>query len=368
MAERRVLLVSPSLEGRGAERIVVELARHAREHGQPVGVAAPPGLLGAELDELGITRHDLVERHRSVAGVALASMTVARALLAVRPTLIHAHNPKMTLVSNAGRRLSPLRRPRLVATFHGGDRREDQRAARLLRLADHVVCVDGELQERMLDAGVPRHMMTVIPNGTAPASALSPGERRQLREQLDLTGPVVTVVGALVASKAVDRFIRAAARVAEARPDAEFLVVGDGPLRGDLEHLVSSLGLCDRVTFAGHRRDAQALVALSAVVVSTSLSEGLSLVALEALAAGIPLVAPDVGGMRELLSSGAGVLLPDTTPVAVGAAVAAILESATKARSMGEIGRAVAAQHDLDRMLRSYDGLYEALIGGEGDW
>ena len=368
MAEIRILLVSPSLDERGAERIVVEIARHARERGHPVTVAAPPGSLDVELEDLGISRRALAERRRSVAGVALASVAVARALRDVRPTLIHAHNPRMTFVSHAAQRLSLWRRARLVATFHGGDRREDQRAARLLRLADHVVCVEDELQERMLGAGVPHHMMTVIPNGTPPAVLLSHGERRQLREQLGLIGPVVTVVGGLVASKAVDRFIRAAAHVAEERPDAVFLVVGDGPLRGDLERLAASLGLSDRVTFAGHRRDARALIAQSAVVVSTSRSEGLSLVALEALAAGVPLVATDVGGMRGLLSSGAGVLLTDTTPSAVAAAVAGVLGSSTWARSMGEIGRTVAARHDLGSMLRSYDSLYEALIGGRDEW
>jgi glycosyltransferase involved in cell wall biosynthesis len=356
--------VSPSLDERGAERIVVELARHARQLG-PVTVAAPPGSFDADLGDLGVPRLPLEERRRSVPGAALTSLTLARGLGVVRPSVIHAHNPKMTVAVHAARRLARCR-ARLVATFHGGDRGEDRRAARLLRLADHVVCVDDELAARMSDAGVPDRRVTVIRNGTSPAADLGPAERQRLCEELALTGPVVTSVGELTASKAVDRFLRAAARVAEQRPDAMFLVVGDGPRRGDLERLAASLGLSDRVRFAGRRRDARALIAASAVVVSTSRSEGLSLVALETLAAGVPLVAPDVGGMRTLLSTGAGVLLPDTGPATVGDAVAGILRSPGRADSMGAVGRSVTAEHDLDRMLRAYAGLYEELRGDRG--
>jgi len=337
---------------------VVELARHAQRQGRRVTVAAPPGPFDADLRDLGVPRRPLQERRRSAPGAVLTALALARVVGDVQPTVIHAHNPKMTVVAHAARRLA-RRRSRLVATFHGGDRREDGRAARLLRLADHVVCVDDELAERMSDAGVPDCRVTVIRNGTSPAAALDPDERRRLCGELGLTGPVVASVGELVRSKAVDRFLRAAAHVAAEHPDARFLVVGDGPLRGDLERLAADLGLTDRVRFAGRRRDARALIGVSAVVVSTSESEGLSLVALETLAAGVPLVAPDVGGMRGLLATGAGVLVTDTDPGTVGAAVAAVLRSPDRAGSMGAAGRAlVAAEHDLDRMLRSYAGLY----------
>jgi glycosyltransferase involved in cell wall biosynthesis len=351
--------VSPSLDERGAERIVVELARHTRQQGHPVTVAAPPGSFDGDLGDLGVPRRALEERGRSVPGAGRTALALARIVADVRPTVIHAHNPKMTVVAHLARRLARSRAG-LVATFHGGDRREDRRAARLLRLADHVVCVDDELAVRM--SGVPETKLTVIRNGTPPAVVVGPDERHRLSEELGLTGPVVASVGGLVASKAVDRFLRAAAHVAAECPEAVFLVVGDGPLRGDLERLAGSLGLSDRVRFAGPRRDARALIAASAVVVSTSRSEGLSLVALETLAAGVPLVAPDVGGMRGLLSTGAGLLVLDTDPRTVGAAVTGILRSAGRAGAMGAAGRAlVAAEHDLDRMLRSYAALYRTM-------
>jgi glycosyltransferase involved in cell wall biosynthesis len=362
VADVRLLLVSPSLDERGAERIVVELARHARQQGLAVTVAAPPGSFDADLGDLGVTRRPLAERRRSVPGAAFTSLTLARVLGDDRPSVIHAHNPKMTVVAHAARRFA-RGRPRLLATFHGGDRGEDRRAARLLGVADHVVCVDDELAVRMSDAGLPDRKLTVIRNGTPPAVPLGPVERRRLCDELGLVGPVVASVGELVASKAVDRFLHAAAHIGGERPDARFLVVGDGTLRDDLERLAASLGLSGRIRFAGRRRDARALIALSSVVVSTSRSEGLSLVALETLAAGVPLVAPDAGGMRGLLSSGAGVLVPDTEPGTVAAAVVGILRSPGRAAAMGAAGRAVAAEHDLDPMLRSYAGLYDELSG-----
>jgi len=358
----RVLLLSPTMEVAGAERIVVALARHLAAGGHEVTVAAPPGPLDDELATAGVARRLLADRQRSRIGAARAAAAVAGAIRAGRPTVVHAHNPKMAAVAAAARRAVPGLAPPLLATFHGGDREDDPAAARLLRRADHLVCVEDGLRSRMVAHGCRPDRTEVIVNGVAPALAPDDPALARLDAELGLTGPVVAAVGTLHAGKAVDRIVRAAAIVTAAEPGARALVVGDGPERGALEALASSLGLGDRIRFLGVRRDAAALIQRADVVVSTSRSEGLSLAALEALGAGTPLVAPDVGGMRRLLGSGAGVLLADTEPGTVAAAVLAVLRSPDRGRAMGERGRAlVAAHHGRGAMLDAYEALYADL-------
>jgi len=362
----RVLLVAPTLERAGAERIVVDLARHLHGRGHEVVVAAPAGPLGDELDAVEVGRHPLADRGRSPIGAARAALAVAGAVRALRPTVVHAHNPKMTAVARAALALGPRDRPRLLATFHGGDPRDDRAAARLLRRADEIVCVEDDLRTRLVAHGCPRDRTRVVLNGVAVPAPDEP-LRRCLEAELGLdpATPVVVTVGSLVAGKAVDRVIRAARLVVEAVPEAAILVVGDGPLRGELEALAATVVGPGRIRFLGARRDVPTLLQRASVAVSTSRREGLSLAALEALAAGTPLVAPDVGGMRRLLGSGAGVLVDDTEPATMAAALVAVLRAPDEGRAMGEIGRElVTARHGRGRMLDEYEAFYGELSRG----
>jgi glycosyltransferase involved in cell wall biosynthesis len=176
----------------------------------------------------------------------------------------------------------------------------------------------------------------------------------------------VAIVGSLTERKSVDRFVSAASIVGRTIPDAQFLVVGDGPLRAQLEALAVSSGCADAVRFLGVRRDATAIVQRATAVVSTSHAEGLSLVALETLGAGTPLIAPDVGGMRRLLQSRTGVLLDDTEPTTVAAAIVAVLGASDDERTaMGDRGRAlVESQYSQRHMLEEYMVMYGELSRG----
>jgi glycosyltransferase involved in cell wall biosynthesis len=167
----RVLLVSPTLEVAGAERIVVALARHAAAQHHEVAVVAPSGPLEDELIPFGIACHHIARLQRSVLGAAGAAAAVARTIHTFRPTVIHAHNPKMTAIAAAARRLSLRRGAPLLTTFHGGEARDDRAAARLLRLADRLVCVEDELLTTMLANGCRQDRSQVIVNGVAPPMA-----------------------------------------------------------------------------------------------------------------------------------------------------------------------------------------------------
>jgi len=358
----RVLHLCATLGVGGAERILVDLARHTAEQGHQVAVAASSGPLEDELLSAGIACHPVPAHGRSASGAVATAVVVARVLHSFRPDVVHAHNPRMTAVAVAARRLCRGVDAPVLAVFHGGDAADDRAASLLLRRADRLVCVEDDLRTRMIASGCRADRIEVIVNCAAPALAPNHPLLADLDAELGLTDPTVAVVGALSAGKAVDRFVSAAAIVAETVPEAQFLVVGEGPQRAQLEQLVASSALESRVRFLGVRRDATAIIQRATVVVSTSRGEGLSMTALEALGAGTPLIAPDVGGMRRLLGSGAGVLLVDTEPATVAAAITHVLRSPEDRDVMSERGQAlIATAHDQRQMFDRYEAIYAEL-------
>jgi glycosyltransferase involved in cell wall biosynthesis len=176
--------------------------------------------------------------------------------------------------------------------------------------------------------------------------------------------PVVSVVGRLVAQKAHDRFLRAAKLVHQKVPRAKFLIVGDGELRAPTEALAGRLGLADAVVFTGIRADATTIIARSDLLVFSSDWEGLSIAALEALARGVPVVSTAVEGTRELLSEGAGVVVPHEDE-ALAAAIVECLGDPERRAELGATGRRIHRERfSTARMAAVYRTLYERLLPG----
>jgi glycosyltransferase involved in cell wall biosynthesis len=176
--------------------------------------------------------------------------------------------------------------------------------------------------------------------------------------------------------KGVDDFLHAAAIVAARVPGVRFLLIGDGVLiRGGkivkndsyceaLQESAAKLGLADRLVFTGFRLDVPALLAECSVSVLPTLSEGLSNTILESMAAGLPVVATDVGGNPELVQEGrTGFLVPARNPEALGDRICRVLEDRSLADRLGEAGRRRVVDHfSMDRMLNDTEGLYENLL------
>jgi glycosyltransferase involved in cell wall biosynthesis len=239
----------------------------------------------------------------------------------------------------------------VLATHHGAATAGEARAARVLsRAADLVVCVSEDL------AGAFEGPVRVIHNGVPPAP---PSDPAALDAELGLAGaPLVAAVGRLVPEKGPERFLRAAALVHAAEPAARFALVGDGPLRDELEGLAGAWGLA--VRFTGARADSRALIARADVLVVASDAEGQSLVTLEALSAGTPVVSTPVAGMAGL----AGVsVVADFTPEALADEVTALLRAPGRRAELGAAGAALAsAELTLDAMVDAYAALYASIL------
>lgn len=158
-------------------------------------------------------------------------------------------------------------------------------------------------------------------------------------------------------------FLSLAAKICAERPDVEFLLVGDGPLRAELERQVEDLRIANRVRFVGDQRDIPGVLASLDVSVMPSSSESFSNVILESMAAGIPVVAARVGGNPELLDDGRGIMFAAGDDSDLLACVRRILSDRGMRSRIGEHARQFArANFTMERITKEYENLYVDLL------
>ena len=275
-----------------------------------------------------------------------------------RPDLVHVNSSKAGVLG----RLAALvmRVPVRVFTVHGwAFKAHTGQTSRLYRWADRLmgpltsatICVS----ETERAAGLAAHTCVaqrtvVIPNAVDVGAA--PGARH------DGDPPQVVTVGRLAAPKDALTLLRALSALAPIPFSA--LLVGDGPDRAEVEAEIRALGLEDTVALAGSRSDVPSLLAAADVFVLSSRSEGAPFSILEAMAAGLPVVASDVGGVGELVVDGeTGLLVPPADPVGLAEALRRVLLDAALRRRFGAAGRARAAERfDLRALRRAHLELY----------
>jgi glycosyltransferase involved in cell wall biosynthesis len=214
---------------------------------------------------------------------------------------------------------------------------------RHLRLMDHVVAVsDGQAERVRRWCGVPVGRVTVIRNSArlGAFAATEPARDRLLGFFPRPPSRVIVAAGRLSPEKGFDVLIEAAASVLAADPAAGIVIFGEGPLRPELERQVRDRGLAGRVVLPGFRSDLDALLAAADVVTLPSFTEGLPNVALEASAAGIPVVATAVGGTPEVIAAGdTGFLVPPGRPDELAASLARLLRDPRLCAALGAAGR-----------------------------
>jgi glycosyltransferase involved in cell wall biosynthesis len=270
----------------------------------------------------------------------------------LRPAVVHAH-----LFASAAAAAHAVRGSSvpLVVTEHTEGPWRDRRAlSGLVHLrADRVLATSTAVRDRLVtDHGVAPHRIEVLlpaaaalPTADGPPAV--PGR------------PAVGLVGRLVPDQGVDVLLRAAALVSTVVPQVAFLVVGDGPLRPELERRAVVLGLAGTVTFTGYRSDATRLVGGLDVLAVPSRADGSPLVVCEAMAAGVPVVASRVGGLPDLVEDGgSGLLVRPGEPEDLARALVSLLLDPEAARRLGARGRSLAASRSHERLVDRVTQLY----------
>ncbi len=234
----------------------------------------------------------------------------------------------------------------------------------VIRLTDKVISVS-DATARWLEEkrGVPRNHITVIPYGvdlSVYKNGREPGLRAELGLQKDHM--VVGMVGRLVHQKGHRYLVRAAEGIVKKFPGVRFVLVGDGPLRREIESFIAEKGLQDHFLLLGIRHDVHRILREFDIFCLPSLFEGLPNVILEAMASGLPVVATHVDGTKEaVVPSDTGLLVPPKDPAELGKALTTLLSDPKKAGEMGKAGRRrVEAHFSLEAQVKSFEKLYQA--------
>jgi glycosyltransferase involved in cell wall biosynthesis len=359
------MVLVDTLAAGGAERVAVELAcRVDRLAYEPHVVATKKGgPLEERLVAAGLPYTVLGRGRRTAARPALRAFELARG-----SDLIHSH-----LFGNNvwGALLSRSAGIPLVAHEHnrvGRHVRSERAFDRLLigSTADYVLCVSDQVGRPLVEAGVDAAKIEVLPNGVPLDDALSRADARRELE-LSKTDVVIGCVASLRPEKAHDVLLRAFALVLAGSPAARLCIVGDGAERERLETYASRLGVEDRVLWAGERRDAGRLVSAFDVAVLCSRSEGLPLSALEAMAAGTPLIASRVGSLPTLLDGGAGLLVGSDDAPGLARAIDLLLADRGLARELAQRARTVIAErYELSTIVKRLEGIYDRALTARG--
>ena len=310
-------------------------------------LAAPPAVLAKLADAVSSAPYPL-----SPSGSPLAQIRSGRAAgrwACGRADVLHGHGLARVLLYAAAAKTSGLP---LVVTLHNLvpplSLPEKLVAKAALSVARKVICVSQAVSESAAVL-VPKEKRVVIRNGVR----ITPGPNNG--ELVGRGQGEILCVARLAPEKGIDVLLSAMERL----PDARLLVAGDGPERNELE---ASAG--KNVAFLGFVEDIPALLERAALVVVPSRSEGLGLSALEAMAAGKPVVASRIGGLCEVVVHGeTGLLVPPGDPEALAEALKSLLADPARARKMGEAGRArVRAEFDVQAMREKTRAVWEGAM------
>lgn len=331
----------------------------------------PPRAYVQELEKAGISVYSL-DIQRKIPDPR-PILRFARLIRSLEPDIVHSHMVHANLLARLVRPIVPV--PLLICTAHstleGGRFRE-----LLYRLTDSLCDLTTQVSQEGLEryvriGAVPKNKIRYTPNGIdADLFSPDPEVRKRMRGELEIESAFVWVaVGRFDPPKDYPNMLKAFSRVNQDNQDTLLIIVGDGPLRSVIEEQAQDLGLKDCVRFLGIRRNIPELMNAADGYVMSSGWEGLPMVLLEAHAMGLPIVATDVGGNRDVVKDvETGFLVPPKDPGALAGAMLRLMGlSEEERRRMGEKGRRyIEATYSIDRVVEMWEELYRELLAEKG--
>ena len=296
-----------------------------------------------------------------------------------RPDIVHTHSSKAGVVGRIAARRAGV--PHVVHTVHGwGFHPRQSWAERTLYqaverwcapMSDRLIVVAEPNREQGLRLGIGTPgQYRLIRSGIEVEQYRAPaGTRERVRASLGLADGqfVFGSVGRLSPQKAPADLVHAFARVVHEHPEAHLLLVGDGPLRGEVESLIARLGVSGHATLLGLRRDVSDLMSAFDAFVLASRWEGLPRTIPQAMAAGLPVIATRVDGAPDAVRDGeTGCLVPPADVGALADGMAQLIADPDRSRTLGRAGRARVHDFSAGRMVVELEALYEELVRRDG--
>ena len=362
-----VLQVVLNLDPGGTEHLVLEICKRVQPAFDPIVCCLDEeGGWASTLQGAGIEVVALGRRpgFRPELGLRIAQLAARRGA-----RLLHCHHYSPFVYGRIA--ASWNRRLKLAYTEHG--RLSDAAPSWKRRLVNPLLArfngpifaVSEELRRYMVSARFPAHRVRVIHNGIATGALPTDGDRRRARFLLGLDDDafVAMTVARLDPVKDLGTAIDAFAGVRRRVPRARLVIVGDGPERDTLAARAARPDVNGAVSLIGYRSDVTALLAAADVYVNSSISEGISLTILEAMAAGLPVVATAVGGTPEVIDGTTGILVPARCPDRLGDAVSGLALDPRRREQLGRSARRrLEAQFAIERMVDQYLRAYRLLL------
>jgi glycosyltransferase involved in cell wall biosynthesis len=300
-----------------------------------------------------------------------------------RPAILHTHTAKAGAVGRIAALLAGSARPPVIVhTFHGHVLEGYFSALRsavfgriewaLARMTTRLIVVSPQVADDLVRLKIAPHDRIELVRVGFDLDRFAVSEQRRatlrasMRSELGIAPgrKLVTFVGRIVPVKRVDRFLSVAGELSRRLDDVHFLVIGDGELRPELEASAPARALGDRLTWAGFRRDLVAIYCASDVVVLTSDNEGTPVSLIEAGASGLPVVATDVGGIRDVVEDRvSGRVINPGDPAGMASAIGEIIGDPELAARFGAAGRSNSlSRFSVGRLTEDLDQLYTRLL------
>ena len=373
----RVLHIISELGFGGAEMTVYSLATALAARGHTVHVAGLfdlPALerdIGHELADQAVTVHRLGMRNKLDLPRLLRLVALIRR---TRPDVVHTHLWHADVAGRLCCQLAGRGRPALVSTVQTAEGRPMGWRFAINRLTgvleDASVFVSPSVMGFCArHGGLRAGRCLVIPNGIDLRHFAELPDRREVRARWAVPADalVVGTVARLEPYKAVADLVRAFAALAGRWPRAMLVIAGSGPEEASLRGQVQALGLADRVRLVGFQRDVRPVLAALDVFVLPSRWEGLPLAALEAMAAGLPVVVTNVAGSRDLIRhERTGLVVPAGDVGALAVAIERCWTDGEFAKRLGRLARQAAGAYSIDNMVTRYERLYWEVLGAGG--
>lgn len=363
----KILLLTTHLNLGGIGCYTLSLAKSLKKRGHNTLVVSGGGDLVSEVNRCGITHIKININTKSELSpkVFLAIFKLHSIVKGEGIELIHAQNRVAQVIAD---RVAKSNRVPYVTTCHGFFR--PHWARRVFGCwGDKVVAISEAVREHLVnDLKVKKEKITLVHNGVDIAKFshfYSEAEKEKFRNQAGLrNGPVVGIIARLSLVKGHRYLLAAMREVVNLKPDAQLLIIGEGSLKEELLNQTKMLGLKENVVFFGSIFDTTLALSVMDIFALPSLKEGLGLSIMEAQAAGIPVIASNVGGIYTIIKDNEnGFLVPPEDSLSLARAIIRLMDDPKLAKKMGDRGREIIQRKfSLDEMVKRIEEVYKQCV------
>lgn len=360
---RNIMHVTFSLDIGGSEKLVLELVNRVNKDlfKSSVCCLTKHGNLSKELDDFGV-KADYLNKKDGID--YLLPFKLAKILKKEKIDIIHTHDSTANLYAIAAVKIAG--RGKIFNTEHGGIYFESNGKKIINRLLCHLnkkmVCVSNSIRDDLVKMGLPKNRLKVIPNGIDLEKFNISIDLDKKRAELGLNDSdfIICSVGRLSKEKNQKMLLDSVKPILSEIPNAKFLIVGDGPMKRQLEDYAVELKISPATRFLGMRTDVPEILQISHCFISCSDFESFGLSIVEAMIAGIPVIATDAGGVKEIITNNiTGVLIPKNSRQSLFEATLKIRNDVEFSKSLISKAKDFAKSfYSIDRMIEAYESLY----------